>query len=160
MIFFHWTFFRFGIFNPSVVYDHLGEIFSALIFGSFVFCVFLYIKVRIELWWTTIFAINRTSVSVYMSITNHLCIQGSNCTIFHRFWFIWEHNNWFLLGKYLQISMIFLLFLCNNLNSWLCSMGYAYLSARASIQWTMFTFFIFLSKFVQHIFSAFLWLFF
>jgi len=41
-------FFRFGIFNPTVVYDHLGEIFSALIFGSFVFCIFLYIKVRIE----------------------------------------------------------------------------------------------------------------
>jgi len=34
----------FGIFNPTVVYDHLGEIFSALIFGSFVFCIFLYIK--------------------------------------------------------------------------------------------------------------------
>ncbi|CAL0335325.1 unnamed protein product [Lupinus luteus] len=34
----------FGIFNPSIVYDHLGEIFSALIFGSLVFCVFLYIK--------------------------------------------------------------------------------------------------------------------
>ncbi|KAI3524881.1 hypothetical protein L1887_03549 [Cichorium endivia] len=34
----------FGIFNPTVVYDHLGEIYSALIFGSFVFCVFLYIK--------------------------------------------------------------------------------------------------------------------
>ncbi|CAN1804268.1 7-dehydrocholesterol reductase [Linum perenne] len=27
-----------------MVYDHLGEIFSALIFGSLVFCVFLYIK--------------------------------------------------------------------------------------------------------------------
>ncbi|TQD91014.1 hypothetical protein C1H46_023401 [Malus baccata] len=34
----------FGIFNPTVVYDHLGEIFSALIFGSFIFCIFLYIK--------------------------------------------------------------------------------------------------------------------
>ncbi|KAL8043638.1 hypothetical protein ABFX02_09G128037 [Erythranthe guttata] len=34
----------FGIFNPTIVYDHLGEIFSALIFGSLVFCVFLYIK--------------------------------------------------------------------------------------------------------------------
>ncbi|CAL5361014.1 unnamed protein product [Camellia sinensis] len=34
----------FGVFNPSVVYDHLGEIFSALIFGSFIFCIFLYIK--------------------------------------------------------------------------------------------------------------------
>ncbi|KAG6394890.1 hypothetical protein SASPL_145481 [Salvia splendens] len=34
----------FGIFNPTIVYDHLGEIFSALIFGSFVFCIFLYIK--------------------------------------------------------------------------------------------------------------------
>ncbi|KAG6760605.1 hypothetical protein POTOM_037128 [Populus tomentosa] len=34
----------FGIFNPSIVYDNLGEIFSALIFGSLVFCVFLYIK--------------------------------------------------------------------------------------------------------------------
>ncbi|KAJ0677374.1 putative 7-dehydrocholesterol reductase [Helianthus annuus] len=39
----------FGIFNPSVVYDHLGEIYSALIFGSFVFCVFLYIKVKIKM---------------------------------------------------------------------------------------------------------------
>ncbi|KAF6138401.1 hypothetical protein GIB67_032905 [Kingdonia uniflora] len=34
----------FGIFNPAIVYDHLGEIFSALIFGSFAFCIFLYIK--------------------------------------------------------------------------------------------------------------------
>ncbi|WVZ22386.1 hypothetical protein V8G54_000930 [Vigna mungo] len=34
----------FGIFNPTVVYDHLGEIYSALIFGSFVFCILLYIK--------------------------------------------------------------------------------------------------------------------
>ncbi|GMN62672.1 hypothetical protein TIFTF001_031750 [Ficus carica] len=34
----------FGIFNPSIVYDHLGEIFSVLIFGSLVFCVFLYLK--------------------------------------------------------------------------------------------------------------------
>ncbi|CAN0880396.1 7-dehydrocholesterol reductase [Linum grandiflorum] len=33
-----------GILNPAMVYDHLGEIFSALIFGSLVFCVFLYIK--------------------------------------------------------------------------------------------------------------------
>nr|CAB3449745.1 unnamed protein product [Digitaria exilis] len=35
---------RFGIFNPAIVYDHLGEIYSALVFGSFVFCIFLYIK--------------------------------------------------------------------------------------------------------------------
>ncbi|KAF5741628.1 7-dehydrocholesterol reductase [Tripterygium wilfordii] len=34
----------FGVFNPSIVYDHLGEIFSALIFGSFFFCILLYIK--------------------------------------------------------------------------------------------------------------------
>nr|AFK45412.1 unknown [Lotus japonicus] len=34
----------FGIFNPTIVYDHVGEIFSALIFGSLVFCVLLYIK--------------------------------------------------------------------------------------------------------------------
>ncbi|CAN1780001.1 7-dehydrocholesterol reductase [Linum perenne] len=34
----------FGIFNAATVYDHLGEIFSALIFGSLIFCVFLYIK--------------------------------------------------------------------------------------------------------------------
>ncbi|KAG2650821.1 hypothetical protein PVAP13_1NG168600 [Panicum virgatum] len=34
----------FGIFNPAIVYDHLGEIFSALVFGSLVFCIFLYIK--------------------------------------------------------------------------------------------------------------------
>jgi hypothetical protein len=38
---------RFGIFNPAIVYDHLGEIFSALVFGSFVFCIFLYIKVSL-----------------------------------------------------------------------------------------------------------------
>ncbi|XP_059280999.1 7-dehydrocholesterol reductase-like, partial [Lycium ferocissimum] len=34
----------FGIFNPAIVYDHLGEILSTLIFGSLVFCVLLYIK--------------------------------------------------------------------------------------------------------------------
>ncbi|KAI3858637.1 hypothetical protein MKW92_000426, partial [Papaver armeniacum] len=32
----------FGIFNPAIVYDHLGEIYSALIFGSLFFCVLLY----------------------------------------------------------------------------------------------------------------------
>lgn len=42
-----YLYFRFGIFNPTVVYDHLGEIYSTLIFGSLVFCVLLYIKVRI-----------------------------------------------------------------------------------------------------------------
>lgn len=31
-------------FNPSLVYDHLGEVFSALILGSIVFCILLYIK--------------------------------------------------------------------------------------------------------------------
>ncbi|CAK7323774.1 unnamed protein product [Dovyalis caffra] len=31
----------FGIFNPAVVYDHLGETFSALILGRFVFLFFL-----------------------------------------------------------------------------------------------------------------------
>lgn len=35
---------RLGWFNPAVVYDHLGEIFSALIFGSIIFCILLYIK--------------------------------------------------------------------------------------------------------------------
>ena len=34
----------FGLFNPAIVYDHLGEIFSALIIGSFIFCILLYIK--------------------------------------------------------------------------------------------------------------------
>ncbi|KAL5723958.1 7-dehydrocholesterol reductase [Ranunculus cassubicifolius] len=35
---------RSGLFNPAVVYDHLGEIFSALIFGSLAFCILLYLK--------------------------------------------------------------------------------------------------------------------
>ncbi|KAG0470419.1 hypothetical protein HPP92_017119 [Vanilla planifolia] len=35
---------RFQIFDPSIVYDHLGEIYSALVVGSLVFCVFLYLK--------------------------------------------------------------------------------------------------------------------
>ena len=34
----------FGLFNPAIVYDHLGEIFSALIIGSFIFFILLYIK--------------------------------------------------------------------------------------------------------------------
>ncbi|KAH9312236.1 hypothetical protein KI387_027271, partial [Taxus chinensis] len=34
----------FGLFNPAIVYDHLGEIFSSLIIGSFIFCILLYIK--------------------------------------------------------------------------------------------------------------------
>lgn len=36
---------RFGIFDPAIVYDHLGEIYAALVVGSLVFCIFLYIKV-------------------------------------------------------------------------------------------------------------------
>ncbi|KAG2328417.1 hypothetical protein Bca52824_011145 [Brassica carinata] len=35
----------FGIFNPAIVYDHSGEIFSALIFGSFIFCVLFFLCV-------------------------------------------------------------------------------------------------------------------
>lgn len=69
---YQWPFFRFKIFNPAVVYDHLGEIFSALIFGSLVFCIFLYIKVRIELWHTSCFKAYR--ISIYISITNSSCI--------------------------------------------------------------------------------------
>eukprot|EP00245_Coleochaete_scutata_P012820 TRINITY_DN5029_c0_g1_i1.p1 TRINITY_DN5029_c0_g1~~TRINITY_DN5029_c0_g1_i1.p1 ORF type:complete len:493 (+),score=88.62 TRINITY_DN5029_c0_g1_i1:52-1479(+) len=38
------TIWRMGWFNPSIVYDHLGEIISALNIGSFLFCIFLYIK--------------------------------------------------------------------------------------------------------------------
>ncbi|XP_042449563.1 7-dehydrocholesterol reductase-like [Zingiber officinale] len=34
----------FEIFNPAIVYDHLGEIYSALIMGSLVFCILLYLK--------------------------------------------------------------------------------------------------------------------
>lgn len=34
----------FKIFDPAIVYDHLGEIYSALVVGSLVFCVLLYIK--------------------------------------------------------------------------------------------------------------------
>ncbi|RWW87508.1 hypothetical protein BHE74_00003657 [Ensete ventricosum] len=34
----------FGIFNPVIVYDHLGEIYSALVMGSLVFCLLLYLK--------------------------------------------------------------------------------------------------------------------
>lgn len=36
---------RLGLFDPAIVYDHLGDIFSTLIAGSFLFCVLLYIKV-------------------------------------------------------------------------------------------------------------------
>ena len=45
-ILFDFSLFRYGIFNPTEVYDHLGEIFLALIVGAFIFCVLLYIKVR------------------------------------------------------------------------------------------------------------------
>lgn len=34
----------FEIFEPSIVYDHLGEIYSALVVGGLVFCIFLYLK--------------------------------------------------------------------------------------------------------------------
>lgn len=116
LIFFLSMFFRFGIFNPTVVYDHLGEIFSALIFGSFVFCIFLYIKVRIEPWCKNSFQVATHTTSVYISMTNGLCILGSCCTIFHWFWFIWKRNNWFLLGKCLQIYMIFRFYVSNFYN--------------------------------------------
>lgn len=35
---------RLGWFDPGLVYDHLGEIFQALIIGAFGFCTLLYIK--------------------------------------------------------------------------------------------------------------------
>ncbi|KMZ69960.1 7-dehydrocholesterol reductase [Zostera marina] len=34
----------FGVFNPAIVYDHLGSIFSSLLVGSFFFCILLHIK--------------------------------------------------------------------------------------------------------------------
>ena len=43
------TIWWFALFNPAIVYDHLGEIFSALIIGSFIFCMFLYIKGHVAL---------------------------------------------------------------------------------------------------------------
>uniref|UniRef100_M4FIU9 7-dehydrocholesterol reductase n=1 Tax=Brassica campestris TaxID=3711 RepID=M4FIU9_BRACM len=42
-----WLYLSSGIFNPAIVYDHLGAIFSALIFGCFIFCVLLYVKVHV-----------------------------------------------------------------------------------------------------------------
>ncbi|MCO5597383.1 hypothetical protein L7F22_051459 [Adiantum nelumboides] len=43
-IIFYVLIWRLDWFNPAIVYDHLGEIFSALILGSLVFCMLLYIK--------------------------------------------------------------------------------------------------------------------
>ncbi|BBN01504.1 7-dehydrocholesterol reductase [Marchantia polymorpha subsp. ruderalis] len=40
----YYVLWREKVFNPAIVYDHLGEILSALIFGSLAFCVLLYIK--------------------------------------------------------------------------------------------------------------------
>ncbi|KAJ9708372.1 hypothetical protein PVL29_000425 [Vitis rotundifolia] len=34
----------FGILNSAIVYDHLGEMYPTLNFGSFIFCIFLYTK--------------------------------------------------------------------------------------------------------------------
>lgn len=100
------VFFRFGIFNPTVVYDHLGEIYSALIFGSFVFCIFLYIKVR--QWnsrkWSYLFPMQFT----LKFLTQVLCLLGSFGTIFYWFWLIWEHNNWLLLGKLISAFLLWL----------------------------------------------------
>ncbi|KAI7754265.1 hypothetical protein M8C21_033542 [Ambrosia artemisiifolia] len=70
----------FGIFNPTVVYDHLGEIYSALIFGSLIFCVFLYIKghlapsstdsgssgnIIFDFYWVSIFEISNFDIKVF-----------------------------------------------------------------------------------------------
>ena len=99
--------FRFGIFNPSVVYDHLGEIFSALIFGSFIFCFFLYIKVSFFYWVNYQVFVYTCHIYLNFWCSYFFCIQGSCCAIFHWFWFVWKPNNWFLLGEHLQIAVMF-----------------------------------------------------
>jgi hypothetical protein len=37
---------RLGLFQATLVWDHLGEVFSALNIFSLLLCVFLYVKVR------------------------------------------------------------------------------------------------------------------
>lgn len=97
-----YAFFRFGIFNPTIVYDHLGEIFSTLIFGSFIFCIFLYIKVRVSSYANCHFNYSKFTNLVNISDTDILCLQGSLGPIFHWFWFMWKHNNRLLLGGFPQ----------------------------------------------------------
>ena len=63
-----------------------------------------------------LFQVATHTTSVYISITNGLWILGSCCTIFHWFWFIWKRNNRFLLGKCLQIYMIFRFYVSNFYN--------------------------------------------
>lgn len=41
-----WRFCRLGLFQATLVWDHLGEVFSALNIFSLLLCVFLYVKVR------------------------------------------------------------------------------------------------------------------
>lgn len=40
----YYVMYKTGYFNPAIVYDHLGEIFSTLIIGSFLVCCLLYVK--------------------------------------------------------------------------------------------------------------------
>lgn len=107
-------FFRFGIFNPAIVYDHLGEIYSALIFGSLIFCIFLYIKVRAYSWTCDLWTLEHFTIYAMPACfaDSHAWILKGSCgTIFDWFWFIWQHNNRFLLGQCLKHLFSYVLFI-------------------------------------------------
>jgi hypothetical protein len=88
---------RFGIFNPAIVYDHLGEIYSALVFGSFVFCIFLYIKVSYV---KKQFCFLVSLATLFHLINIFFSFLGSCSSIFIWLWILRECDNWLLLGKY------------------------------------------------------------
>ncbi|KAI3841826.1 hypothetical protein MKX03_032163 [Papaver bracteatum] len=87
-------FWWFGIFNHAIVYDHLGEIYSALIFGSLFFCVLLY--------------------------------KRSCCSIFYRFWIIWElfQDNISVIEIYPRIGKYFDIKVFTNCRFGMMSSGF------------------------------------
>ncbi|GFP79219.1 7-dehydrocholesterol reductase [Phtheirospermum japonicum] len=82
----------FGIFNPTIVYDHLGEIFSALIFGSFVFCIFLYIK-GMELY-PRIGKNFDIKYETYGKVSDSMLVNTALMLVYVTKFFWWEAGYW------------------------------------------------------------------
>ena len=97
---------RFGIFNPVIVYDHLGEIFSALIFGSLIFCLFLYIKVGTAIMLSIFFIILYIGIFTFFWFMVHVLKghvapsstdSGSSGNIIIDFYWVSIFKNWSFL---------------------------------------------------------------
>ncbi|KAI3832882.1 hypothetical protein MKW92_019881 [Papaver armeniacum] len=103
----------FGIFNPAIVYDYLGEIYSAVIFGSLFFCVLLYKRsccsIFYQLW--IIWESFQDNISLYFSYSGLSFTESDHLVHFTLIWsevYKFIHAKGLLLVKLFRIQLYFL----------------------------------------------------